>query len=340
MAVLAAVLGVVITSSSVIPQSSPPVRQVVSAADLAPLIFAGQQYVALGSSYAAGPELTTPPNPCQRARDNYPHQVAHALGMRLADVTCSGSRTAHILRIPQRPLAAHRQIDAVTPDTRLVTITTGGNDIGYIGRLLALGCLNATPGSLAPATAAACARGRTVRPEPTAAGYTAVERSIVAIIDAVRMRAPRALVVVVDYLPVLGPHDRSCPGLALTSAEAAAARRVFDGLAAATARAATNGGANLIPASRLGRMHGVCSAAPWISGFGRGSASYHPNLAGKTALADAVLRLLRQPAITAKALALSTVPLPATQLTPTPPTQTPPAQTPPTPTTIGPGPGR
>jgi len=48
-------------------------------------------------------------------------------------VTYSGATTSDILR----PSAAGQpaQLDAVTPDTRLATITAGGNDVGFLPRL-------------------------------------------------------------------------------------------------------------------------------------------------------------------------------------------------------------
>ena len=49
---------------------------------------------------------------------------------------------AHVLA-PWNELPA--QIDAVTPDTRLVTITIGGNDLNYIGNLFMVGrCISVT----------------------------------------------------------------------------------------------------------------------------------------------------------------------------------------------------
>ena len=75
---------------------------------------------------------------CGQARSaaNYPHLVAQRLGLDLVDVTYSGATTAHVL--------TDRQHDAAAAGRRtrrlgraLVTVTIGGNDVGYIPLLTA-----------------------------------------------------------------------------------------------------------------------------------------------------------------------------------------------------------
>jgi hypothetical protein len=100
-------------------------------------IPAGSRYVAMGSSFAAGPGLPSrvpgSPRRAGRSTGNYAHLVARALSLDLHDVTFSGATTGDILG----PSAAGQpaQLDAVTPDTVLVTITAGGNDVGFVPRL-------------------------------------------------------------------------------------------------------------------------------------------------------------------------------------------------------------
>lgn len=99
---------------------------------------AGARYVAMGSSFAAGPGIPTyvdsPPQPCTRSSNNYAHQLARRLKLDLVDVSCSGGVTADLLG-PKGALPA--QLDALTPGTRLVTVTIGGNDLGYLPQLVA-----------------------------------------------------------------------------------------------------------------------------------------------------------------------------------------------------------
>ena len=96
--------------------------------------------------YAAGPGIVPVEHRgALRSGRNYAHQVAEALSLRLADVTCSGATTSNIMTTPQHTLSGTLppQIDAVTPDTRLATITAGGNDAGYIGALTKISMVNA-----------------------------------------------------------------------------------------------------------------------------------------------------------------------------------------------------
>lgn len=58
-------------------------------------------YVAMGSSFAASPGVTTsadqPPTRCARSVDNYAHLLARKLELQLTDVSCSGATTAQLL---------------------------------------------------------------------------------------------------------------------------------------------------------------------------------------------------------------------------------------------------
>ncbi|GLK16169.1 SGNH/GDSL hydrolase family protein [Herbiconiux flava] len=97
------------------------------------------QYVALGDSYSAGfglePFSDEPAAGCYQAVANYPHLVADALGLALTDRTCSGAVTANIRDTPQTTITgagvAPVQSDALSADTDVVTVTIGGNDLGF-----------------------------------------------------------------------------------------------------------------------------------------------------------------------------------------------------------------
>ena len=98
----------------------------------------GAKYVALGSSYAAGPGIPTQSGGiCTRSSHNYPSLVAAKLQLSLVDVSCSGATTANVLTTSLGPNPP--QIDAVTSDASLVTFTVGGNDIGYTATAFSCG---------------------------------------------------------------------------------------------------------------------------------------------------------------------------------------------------------
>ena len=72
---------------------------------------------------------------------------------------------------------------------------------------------------------------------------------------------------------------------------------VARGMNIATKHAAQRTGAELVPVSQDSRNHDVCSREPWTSGYGALQACnmMHPNKAGQTAVAAAVVRQLINP---------------------------------------------
>ena len=253
---------------------------------------AGAKYVAMGSSFASGPGVTTsadtPPTRCQRSADNYAHQLARRRGLTLVDVSCGGATTKNLLG-PWNELPP--QLDAVDADTRLVTVTIGGNDLGYIHGLMAASCRAVAAQAGTPA--------KCVPPPqpPTEEAYTQVEAQLREIAAEVRRRAPGARLVFVDY-PVVLPAKGSCAAAPLTDAEADASREIARRLSEATERAAKASGADFLAASKLSQAHDACAKDAWMNGYPRPGAPvaglfYHPNLAGMTAVADALDKLLR-----------------------------------------------
>ena len=246
----------------------------------------GARYVAMGSSFAAGPGVTTsadtPPTRCGRSTDNYAQLLARKRGFTLTDVSCSGATTAHILG-SWADLAP--QIDAVTAETRLVTVTIGGNDLQYLGNLMRSTCHPQGASRLCNTITA-----------PTEDQYRTVEAQMRAIVAETRKRAPAARLVFVDYLTIL-PGRGSCAAADTNPSAADINRDLAARLVAITARVARNTGTEVLAASRLSRRHDACSRTPWISGFPEGkrpagTAPYHPNLAGMTAIAKALDQLL------------------------------------------------
>ncbi|MBA2933521.1 SGNH/GDSL hydrolase family protein [Sphingomonas sp. CGMCC 1.13654] len=238
------------------------------------------QYVAMGSSFAAGiglgPHAPGSPLVCMRTTGGYPHLLARDLALSLVDMTCSGSTTDHILDGGQMFLGP--QLDAIGPAARLVTITTGGNDIGYIGGLIH-----------ASAKVSAIDHALVGKPPPVdPRAFDKVTGNLVRIVKEARRRAPLARIVLASYPPALPPSG-SCPALGISDDAAAKARDAADHLAAATRKAARLSDALFVDMNIIGAEHGVCSADPWINGPApRTGVPFHPNAEGAQAVADAI----------------------------------------------------
>lgn len=247
----------------------------------------GSRYVAMGSSFAAGAGIgpTKPGTParCQRTAINYATLLAQRLSLDLTDVTCGGATTAHILG-PWNELPP--QIEAVTPDTRLVTISVGSNDLRYIPGLMGASCRAGVP-----------FQGRPCWPmlAPTDEDYRKLEANMREIARQVRARAPQARLVFVQYVTLVPATP--CDAARLPPEDAATSRTTALRLAEITARAAQEVGATVLAADEMSRDHTPCSATPWSNGMSAGydssrGAPWHPNRAGHAAIAEALAQRL------------------------------------------------
>ncbi|MGY1815675.1 SGNH/GDSL hydrolase family protein [Blastococcus sp. SYSU D00820] len=250
--------------------------------------------VALGSSFAAGPGIEPLVEPrCGRSARNYAHLVAERLGYALVDVSSGGATIDDVLTRPQALMAGGTvppQLDAVTGDADLVTVTVGGNDVEYL--LTLLRCSYRADPAGAPAGSGAFF-GTPVDQAAVLPALAALPARLAGLVTAVRERAPRARIVLVDYLTVV--PDDATPAFPMSEEDRAFCADVGRRLEAATAEAADGAGAELLRASAISRGHAVGSAQPWVTGwvFGDlargGLAPYHPNAAGMAAVADALV---------------------------------------------------
>ncbi len=251
----------------------------------------GSHYVALGSSFAAGAGIGTikpdAPVRCGRSAENYASLLAARLRLTLDDQTCNGARTPHLLG-NWNELAA--QLDAVRPDTRLVTATIGGNDLNYAGYLLGTGC-GADKMLSIRGVKMACPP----RDIPTEGDYAVLERTMRQIVRQVKLRAPHARFIFVQYVTLV--PQRPCGAASLSPEQASVARTIGRRLAAITARVARLEGAEILAADRLSRHHTPCDAEPWSIGWqempGHNGLLWHPTRLGHAEIANALLRWLR-----------------------------------------------
>lgn len=247
------------------------------------------EYVAIGSSFAAGPGIPprAPHSPRQagRSASNYAHVVARRLDLSLADETFSGATIAEMAGLAAEPV--HRsQIERIGAATRLVTVTGGGNDIGYLPRLT----ISSVPRLL---RLPSMRRRLTELAEPDATdrAFEALAQNLGALIVAIRARTD-ALIVVTDYLTIL-PAERHGYDLGPLPAEIASwGRSVADRLTETISTIARERRSMFVPLATLSRDHHAWADDPWTRRFHwslRNGAPYHPNSSGMAAAADAIV---------------------------------------------------
>jgi lysophospholipase L1-like esterase len=213
--------------------------------------------------------------------NGYPQMLARTRRLAIVDMSCGGAVTKNLLdggQFFQGP-----QIRTITRETKLVTITVGGNDVAYIGDLSMLAARNSTT-----------LFGRLVKlfwggsKQATDRDYDGLRNQLTATLAAIRRQAPKARIFVVTY-PTILPSTGTCEKIGLTDAEAATMRVVGDQLAETTRMATEQGGAILVDMNMLGRGHHACSSSPWTAGWTDASvAPFHPTMQGANATAAAI----------------------------------------------------
>lgn len=258
-------------------------------------VQAGDRYVALGDSYTSAPGVGTPTGPagCLQTDANYPHLLAAALDLRLTDASCGGAKTENMTQEQQAGGdAVPPQLDAVTEDTDLVTLSIGANN-GEVYGSLVITCAQL---AVANPTGAPCSdlaqQNPTVLPEI----FDQVGEAIVGIVGEILDRAPKARVVVVGY-PQIIPATGTCPELPLGAGDYLFGRGVIEQFVEAQRDAAKEAGAEYADVWSATEGHDICGEEPWIAGVKpvRNATAYHPYAEEQQAVAD-----LLEEAVTAR----------------------------------------
>lgn len=235
---------------------------------------------AAGSPLAAG-----------RSARNYPHLAAERLGLDLIDVTYSGATTANVLREHQR--GAPPQVDVLDGTEELVTVTIGGNDVGYVPLLFAA----ALPSVLRAVPVLGDRLRELLDPAARGVALNQVGAALRDIGQVLRQRSPRARILFVDYLTLLPPAGTPAPPLPRDVADLG--RLVAQRLAQETLDAATATGCEVVHAAAASRDHHAWSADPWTIGAGSllpwRPKPFHPNAAGMRAVAGLIASRFAQP---------------------------------------------
>jgi lysophospholipase L1-like esterase len=240
---VAAVVGVVLTAAG-------------------PAATTSWNYVAMGDSYSSGVGTGsyTLDSACKRSVYAYPYLFTqkHTMGS-FAFVACSGAKTTDLIA---------KQLPSLNASTNLVTMTIGGNDIGFASLIQQCTLSNCTA----------------TLESTTANLKTTLGPALNTAFADVRSAAPNATVIVLGYPHVFS--TASCFGtLGISSAEERDANALADALDSLISGYAST--YHFTYESALGPWtgHAVCSSSAWLNGLNllNTGESYHPNRAGHSA---------------------------------------------------------
>ncbi len=208
-------------------------------------------YVALGDSYAAGQGAGPYLDSCYRSDNTYSELAADTKAVKLVkNAACSGKTTQDVVSA---------QLGRLNRSTELVTITAGGNNLGFGAIVTACGAVMVNPTA---AGAAACDKASTDAEAMIRSGQLAAE--VASMIRNVKAAAPNAKIVVTGYPYLYDPVPAAADPMSVFISQAT---QLADGLNASIAGAALATGAEYVDVRAAFAGHGINSATldPWIN---------------------------------------------------------------------------
>ena len=253
-------------------------------------------YVSLGDSYTAGPVIPNqigPPYGCLRSDHNYPHLTAPAIGLPLRDPSCSGAKTDHMTQAqnvdPDGPNPP--QFDSLDADTQVVSITIGGNDIGFSS--IAQSCVTYNP------------FGSPCRDKYNSGGVDQVSQRIqatapkvAAVLQGIHSHSPSARIFVLNYAAIFPETGNGCwPQMPVAYADVPYLRAKEQELNQMLADEAAANGATLVDWYTASIGHDACQlpTVRWVEPVVpvNPAAPIHPNAAGMRGAADVLISAIR-----------------------------------------------
>lgn len=220
-------------------------------------------YDALGDSYGSG--FGVPPyEECDRSAAAYAQQIDGRMRIDLDDFAACAGATTDSLRT--------NQLGVLDEETDLVTVSIGGNDIGW-GTVVAF-----------------CVLGEDEHCASTLAATTSTIRDVLPVLlrdtySQIAAAAPHAHVVVTGYprlfSPKYGDYFNASP------TEQQAMNEGADLLNAVTAEVAGEYGFQFVDVTKRFVNHGVNAPEPWVLGL-TDPGLFHPNQSGYRAYAAAI----------------------------------------------------
>lgn len=248
-------------------------------------------YVALGDSYAAGPLIPNPVLPlgCLKSDHNYPHLAAPGIGLSLRDASCSGATTVDMTNPQEVEIDGPNppQFNSLNAETTVVSLTIGGNDIGFSE--VAESCI-----TLNPFSHPCLDRYDSGGVDQLKARIEATAPKVAAVLQGIHARSPAAKIYVVNYPAIFPETGYGCwPQMPIGFQDVPYLRATEQRLDAMLATQAAANGATLVNWYNASIGHDACkgSSTRWVEPLvpGELAAPIHPNLAGMEGAASALL---------------------------------------------------
>ncbi|MGW4233880.1 SGNH/GDSL hydrolase family protein, partial [Streptomyces sp. NPDC004980] len=209
-----------------------------------PASAAGANYVALGDSYSSGVgagSYTSESGDCKRSTKAYPYLWANANApSSFKFVACSGATTTSV---------SSGQLSALSSSTTLVSVTAGGNDVGFVDVMQT--CVLQSEAACVNRVNTAISQVQTTLPGKLDSLY-----------DGITARAPQARVVVLGY-PRFYKLSGSCIA-GLTETERGAINNASNILNDVLAKRAADAGFTFSSVVDEFTGHELCSGDAWI----------------------------------------------------------------------------
>ncbi|MEU4266038.1 SGNH/GDSL hydrolase family protein [Streptomyces sp. NPDC025273] len=228
-----------------------------------PASAAGANYVALGDSYSSGVgagSYTSESGDCKRSTNAYPSLWANANApSSFKFVACSGATTSSV---------SSGQLGALSSSTTLVSVTAGGNDVGFADVMTT--CVLQSEATCVSRVNTAISQAQNTLPGKLDSLYSGIDA-----------RAPQARVVVLGY-PRFYKLSGSCIA-GLTETERGAINNASNILNDVIAKRAANAGFAFSSVVDEFTGHELCSGDAWIHSVSFPiTNSYHPKASGQS----------------------------------------------------------
>ena len=227
---------------------------------------AAERYVAMGDSYSSGTGTREYRlgEQCERSRFGYPTLVTAARpGLELVLAACGGATTSDV---------RNKQVPRLDAATRWVTITAGGNDVGFSSAIRK--CAE-------PRSGGSCTN-KIKRAERLITEREHLPSDLDSLYREIRLRAPAATVIVVGYPRLFTTEDCNAATF-FSRGELNRLNRTADVLRDTIRERVAAAGRGFVFADAIPPFegHAVCSRRAWLNGLSKPTGeSYHPNRNG------------------------------------------------------------